>query len=193
MQKTLNAKHCYILFSESTIGIHRVKDMQEEYIVLSGTFIPTFSALSGWSFKGRIVQDALDHKEIYESRGYKVYFLVGYDLDENGEFMATVLRNALLDAGVEKNSVFRTPLTENGYISICDFLNIEKYIKYRSHDVQFQNEVFHTLKKRIGILKTMGLLFLRKHSGREMHITRKGNSTATVVYKNLTQNKGVAI
>lgn len=150
MKKTIK-KELYILISESEVGAHAKLDSTEDFIVFKMTFIPKVihdsekdtytpyvNLINNKSFK-EIVRNYRMNKQ-YSS----IKILVGFDADENGEFMAQALQQQLLLAGVKVIHMFRTPLTEDGYMAITPFLNIDRFCKFQ----YLQNKFMDGLRKR---------------------------------------------
>lgn len=192
MQTELTEYNCHIFFTESEIGVHRKmpQDKTEIVHILAGTFLPSFNLLKKeWFFDGSIVISAMKIYEQALQKGYRVNFLIGYDLDENGEFMALTLKRSLVGRGISPDSIYRTPLCEKGYIGIMPFCDISSYERYRTRDLRFQESLMNKKIDRIGLLKAMSLYFLSKNRGKEILIKNEGISTSTVVYQGLC-NKG---
>lgn len=179
--------NCHIFFSESEIGIHRPKhfDKTEEVIMISGAFISNYTKEGTWSVPSKIIEASVQNKKKFESSGYVVNFLIGYDLDENGELMSHALRDALIANGIPPDSIYRTPLAENGYLGIMPFGTIDAYKEFRKKDVQFQKRNFQKTKRKLGILKVIALYFLQKNRGKKIKIKNSGNSTVTVVFNEM--------
>ena len=178
-------KRLYILFSESNVGMHRPDEKLEDFVIVAGTFIPYLEG-SKWYGSEKLMLRAMSSVHIAKVEGYKVYFLIGYDMDENGEFMSIAIRNSLLAYdGISEDDIFRTPLTEKGYLGITDFIEVEKYQKYRKLDLYFHQYMKIKFGQKIGLLKAMTLYFLRKNRGKLFKVNRKGSSTATIVHNAL--------
>ena len=184
-------KTLYIVFTESNIGVHKEIE-REHYHIISGTFLPYYEEESStWKFDGKILAKALSLEQKYKEEGaQEVFFLISYDLDENGEFMSKILRQSLLSKGVKSSMVFRTPLTERGFVAITDFISIERYEQFRTHNYYFEKRLREKgFLKTVGIMKTLVIFLLFKRAG-ELFYTKgeDGTSTSTFMY-NKIKNK----
>lgn len=113
------------------------------------------------------------------------YICIGYDVDDNGEFMAYSLRNRLIEQGFSKNKIFRTPLTEKGYIMFNDFPDIEDFLKIKKQEINFFNLQIKNKIKPLGIRKTISLYELQHYKDNFFIPNNNGTSTFTYLYKSL--------
>lgn len=180
------------LICESTIGYHSETN-EDNCDIIPFVFIPTVSkSHTGLEVyvncKNIQINDAI--KEYINNKS--VVFLLGYDLDENGELMAQALKNYMLSQGVKKEDIIRTPLTENGYVASLSFLDISEYITFRHHQDVFMKELRKKHNKRIGILDFLSIKYLVEKKGQKINFDKLENSlnldktsTITFVVSNL--------
>lgn len=182
-----------ILFSESIIGFHSKIDTHCEIIPLS--FIPQIKEKENGGLYPFVNIDKIKRVEQlindYKS-GIKITFLIGFDLDENGEFMAQALRNYLISKSVRKDDIIRTPLTEDGYLSVNKFLDIADYIKFRKLQKDFSLMLKENKVGDINIIELLSLKYLDKKKGKYIEleslknsINLEGTSTVTFITNNL--------
>jgi len=183
-----------ILFSESNLGFHSKTEQNCQVIPL--VFIPEIKKdESGKYFAYINLSNNQKIKPLFnEGIVEDGIFLLGYDLDENGEFMAHALKNFLISKGVKENQIIRTPLTENGYIATSDFLNIDKFLEYKIIDKEFQNEIKKNLGFNMTFNDVMSLVYLDRKKGKTLSldgdglhekINLQGTSTITFVTNQL--------
>lgn len=186
------------MFSESTFGIHYLDDTQSEtFLVFALTFPPKViesdgriifnNNLSGnKEFKSALYEY---NKEKKGNRYKTVSILVGFDLDEAGELMSEALREILLGSGVDERDIFRTPLTQSGYIAQKSFGKTEKYKKYLWLQQGFMTKLkTNPVVRAIGFIKAFSLKYTIKRRNTTIglkgsRINTQGTSTATAVTK----------
>ena len=96
-----------ILITEKPIK-YIEEEKTDKIINISGTFIPFWDETKEeFRYTGEIIQKIKELKKKYN----EIYILIGYDFDENGMFLAEVLRKELLNF-ISEEYIFRTPLTE---------------------------------------------------------------------------------
>lgn len=172
-----------LLIAESTIGYHSMSNKYvQEYALV---FIPKIIEENG-KYKAVInLENNETMKEIlieYEKGNCRI--LLGFDLDENGELMAQALRDYLLSKQVNRNDLIRMPLTEDGYIAMCDFLDISDYLRYRYLQQKFTNSI-KKIKSKLNIRQILSLKYLHIRKQKTIHleenteINLKGTSTFT--------------
>ena len=182
-----------ILFSESILGFH--SKTEEDCQMIPLVFIPEIKKdETGKYFAYINLSNNQKIKPIFNESIENIFFLLGYDLDENGEFMAHALKNFLISKGVNENQIIRTPLTEDGYIAISDFLNIEKFLEYKIIDKEFQSEIKKSLGFNMTINDVLSLVYLDRKKGKTLSldgdglnekINLQGTSTITFVTNQL--------
>lgn len=155
-------------------------------------FLPSINLQSNRKYKN-ILKFYENNKDKYD----EIYFFLGYDADENGELMAQAIRSELIKNRVGKKNIYRTPLTEHGYLSISTFLNINKYCRF----LFLQNAFLERLKKKkklsIGIRKILSLRYISRIKKKKKgvlnletedergHILKNENSTFTYLYNSI--------
>ena len=172
-----------LLIAESNIGYHSMNNKCiREYALV---FIPKIVEEKG-KYKAVInLENNETMKEIleeYSSGNCRI--LLGFDLDENGELMAQALRDFLLTKQVNKNDLIRMPLTEDGYIAMCDFLDISDYLRYRYLQQKLTN-LTKKNKSKLNIRQILSLKYLYMRRAKTIHleenteINLQGTSTFT--------------
>mgnify|MGYP000376656154 CR=1 FL=1 len=143
-----NKKTLYLLISESDVGYHSELDDAEFFIVFKMTFIPRVKlnsetgkyepkiSLTGNKTYNKIIKNYRNNKHFDD-----IKIFIGFDADENGELMAQALKEQLLFASVKPKDIYRTPLTEQGYMAITSFLNIDNYCKFRGLEQEFMERL----------------------------------------------------
>lgn len=176
-----------ILFSESNIGIHNKYSTDCKIIPI--VFIPTVNK-NGNIYKPFINLD--DNNLIRSLLEKENTYLIGFDLDENGEFMAQALKNYLISKNIDEANIIRTPLTEDGYIATSDFLNINDYCKYRYFQDIFQKKMKKMKLPLMSIMDLLALRYLIKQKGKKIEFSKlentinlNGTSTITFITNNL--------
>lgn len=172
-----------LLIAESTIGYHSMSNKYvQEYALV---FIPKIVEEKG-KYKAVVnLENNETMKEILTEYGKgNCRILIGFDLDENGELMAHALRDFLLKHQVSENDLIRMPLTEDGYIAMCNFLDIDDYLRYR-----FLQQKFTLLakknKSKLNIRQILSLKYLHIRKSKTIHleenteINLEGTSTFT--------------
>jgi len=173
----------YVLFSEKPINY--VINKNEVFYDISGTFIPYFDEVTEeFRFNGKQIRKV---KEIIKKhKKDKIYFLLGYDLDENGEFLSNVIENELIKLKINQQNIIRTPATEKNFILIKEKINIDKYLFFRKKDVEFiTKQKENGIKKPIGLLKAIALYILYKKAGSFFKVNTNGTSTFTYLIKKM--------
>lgn len=88
-----------VLFSESNIGVHSEYPIDCKIIPI--VFIPTVKKVDE-QYEPFVNLD--NNEKINGIIGLENTYLIGFDLDENGEFMAQALRNYLLSKSISKRT-----------------------------------------------------------------------------------------
>lgn len=159
---------------------------KEKIFNISGTFIPFYDeSLEEFRYTGEIIQKIINLKKVFNNN---LTILIGYDLDENGQFLAEILKNELLKIKISEENIFRTPLTEKNFIVFDEFIDLSKYMKYRKLDVNFiKEQKKRGVKNKLGLLKVIGISFLLKRKNAYFK-PNNGTSTFTFLYKNKKRN-----
>jgi hypothetical protein len=200
------AKRRFVLFSESLIGAHQNEgNKTEEVIVVALTFPVRVKENSD----GDIVFEDTIRGNANFKRGLALYkegieeyedasIFIGFDLDETGEELSEITRAALMLEGVPSRKIYRTPLTEVGYIMIKNFADTTTLRKFIFLQQTFMSKLrSKKISKAVGLIKAFSLKYILRVKkkgigvilvGKEAKnvINNKGTSTATVVTKCIT-------
>jgi len=195
-------KDLIILFSESVIGIHRKSSNDTEvYEIISLTFPPVVGKSDDGVlyFKNNLRnnKDYVRALALYidnKSKWKNVSFAIGYDDDDAGHFMSEALRENLISSGVSNRDIFRTPLTEAGYMLIQSFSDTTELKKFLYIQQNFRNMVRSSgIRKNVGFSKIISLKYIYKVRHRTLKIPEndkvinsEGTSTATVTTQFMT-------
>lgn len=195
-------KDFVILFSESVVGIHmKTSNDTEEYEVISLVFPPTVEKTSGGvlKFKNNLIKnsDFLHGVSLYKEGKGKcrhISIAIGYDDDDTGHFMSESLRENLINSGISEEDIFRTPLTEAGYILVQDFSDTTELKKFLYIQQNFRSVArSNGIRKNVGFSKIISLKYINKAKDKSLHIEENGDtidpsgtSTATVVTQFMT-------
>jgi 5S rRNA maturation endonuclease (ribonuclease M5) len=171
------------MFSEKNIKY--IPSGNEKFINIYGTFIPYFDEIKQeFRFNGKQIIQAKKIFEEIKAKKYDYYFMLGYDLDENGQFLSYIIKNELINIGVDKEKILRTPLTEKNYILLTDDIDMTPYIEYRKKDIRFiQKQREKNIKTPIGLLKAISLYYIQKYRNSVFKINTQGTSTFTFLLK----------
>lgn len=174
------------LFSESDIGYHSKSVIDCEIIPL--VFIPKIIKKNNDFFP---YADLKNNTDLLDAIARGKTFLIGFDLDENGELMAHSLKNFLIEKGIKQEDIIRTPLTEDGYIATNSFLDISGYAKFRYYQEEFLKELRRAKLPRMTIMDLLALKYLNEKKGKDMVLSNykkinfNGTSTVTFITNNL--------
>jgi 5S rRNA maturation endonuclease (ribonuclease M5) len=188
----------YLVVAESAIGVHS-KVPHEVFKMYAISFLvhiehqenPERYIAKNTMKSSQVFHDILlDYNKGVETYD-EVYILLSQDLDVQGEIMAEAFRQFLTDEGVPASAILRTPLTQEGYIAVVPFVNLEKYKKFLFLQQEFTNML---KKKKSGVIagfrKILALKYLSSSKGKQFridmpHINLDGTSTTTFVSKSL--------
>lgn len=188
-----------VLISESDIGIHSIAHTQD-CEVIPFVFIPQIKKTEEDKYyvtiniKNERILELVKHYQTNK----EVSFFLGYDLDENGELMAHAVKNFLIENGIQEIDIFRTPLTEEGYLAVSDFLNIDSLLKFHYVQRKFQAELKEKKIPTMGILELLSIGSLDNKKGKELDlgvleekklIDTNKTSTITFVVNNLQKEE----
>jgi len=191
-----------ILFSESVVGVHiKGSNETEVYEVISLTFPPTVEKRPDGNlyFKNNLKNNSnfkqalslyLDNKDLWRN----ISFAIGYDDDDAGHFMSEALRENLISSGVNSKDIYRTPLTEAGYLLIQNFSNTETLKKFLFFQQDFRQIARSAgIRKNVGFSKIISLKLIYKFRNKSLSIAEndpvinfEGTSTATVATQYMT-------
>ena len=119
--------------------------------------------------------------------GRRIIF--GYDLDEQGQLMASVLYYQLVFDGVDKSQMARMPLTENGVAYVGSFYDAEQMkeaLSYRILERVFMARLLKNGVKAMGLRKAAALSILTstvERGDRVQNLNPEGTSTVTYITK----------
>ncbi|MBD3823002.1 MAG: hypothetical protein IE916_00640 [Epsilonproteobacteria bacterium] len=196
-------KSLYLLFTESLVGVHAIRGTSiEKYENYPLTFPVSAEETNGnYQYKTALLKNKTFNEVLKRYRETKPYYkdvtiLVGFDLDRMGELMSGALRASLEASGVEGKDVFRTPLTEDGYIVVKSFAKHSFYLKVLYWQEQLMSILRKAgIKKNVGFAKAFSLKYALKNAGQifgisnASRINKQGTSTATVVTKFFQKEK----
>lgn len=190
----MKKKH-FILISESDVGVHSKDENGEQlpFTIIALSFYPNVKKEnSEILFVPPDKNDKFIHLiQLYHrlQAEYDVKVMLGYDLDLMGELMSCSLKEALLLKGVNEKDIYRTPLTEKGYIAFSAFSDCSKHKRYLYLQDQFLiKQKKQNSHKVVGFQKAIALDVLHKYKGRKSLVdteisSASGTSIITVVSK----------
>lgn len=168
-----------ILISESYIGSHTI----ENFKVFPFSTVPINVIKNGDRYE--LKTDLSNNKtfksivEIAKSEECIVY--LGYDLDYQGEAMARIVKNNLIEAGV-KSKIVRLAFYNDKYIFVPDTLNIQPFLKSRYLEQEFLK--FQRREKNIkknnmpltSLLKILCVQEIENNKGQEFQVNAGSNT-----------------
>lgn len=159
-----------ILLTESDIGFHSKIDLECKIIPMA--FVPQVIMNENGELKPYINLSSNKHlsKYIKEYKKGSDKFYIGFDLDENGEFMAHALREYLISSKIDDVDILRIPLTEDGYIVKTEFLDISDYIKFRYYQQDWTSILKQNKLENMSIFEIFSLKFLMKGKGKDLNL-----------------------
>lgn len=192
----------YFLISESLVGAHLVEEQNADEKIT--TYSMSFPINTKFNTQNKKYENntsisnmedfliLIKDYEIAKSKGHTVYFLIGFDGDSQGEYMANILRNELLKHQVGTEQIFRTPFLDDSYITICDFKNIDDFLFYHGINQEFINilkskKVFATMSIKQA-LSLYRLVTAPKNKEFEV-INNNGTNTFTYITNSLLAKK----
>ena len=158
-----------MLITEKLVKIYS-KDVN--FVNIYGTFVPFFYNNDFWA-SAKLVNRILKFKPDY--------ICIGYDADDNGEFMAYALKNSLIKVFPEEK-IFRTPLVEKNYLVFNDFPDISDFLKIKKTERIFIKEQLNKKILPLGIRKTITLKELKNIENKYFEPKHEGTSTFTYIY-----------
>lgn len=82
------------------------------------------------------------HKYNSNKDKYKnIYIWIGFDADEQGEYMAMTLRDILVKNGISETQLLRTPFCSDKYIIAQDFKDMQAFLNFKGLEREFINYV----------------------------------------------------
>lgn len=195
-------KTIYFLISESLIGSHCSNELEEEVFFFDMS-IPVnvkFDQTEGRFINNTTLEENKHFKNIIKKYNEnkdkaQIFFLVGFDVDIQGEYMANVLRDELLKQEIDINTIFRTPLMDGEYLAIQEFKSIDSYLNYKGLELKFAmflRQYNSKNKKNIPIMSFRKLLSLKKLSqekGKNFAVkNNQGTSTFTYITNRLNKD-----
>lgn len=198
-------KSFFILISESLVASHSNHELNQKVVIFDMKIPLNVKQTEepGIYQNNTKLSDNEVFKEILKTRdealvnGYeKVYFLVGFDVDLQGEYMASVLREELLSAGIDDDAIFRMPFVEDEYIMLQEFRPVEDFINYKGLEADFSAAIKRHNKSNndnlpfMSFRKLMSLKILsEKKDSTFQIINNEGNSTFTYIINRMNNNK----
>lgn len=196
-------KELFILFSESTIGVHSPSsNTSEEYHVIPVVFPVRVKKVNDKIlYTTSLTQNKffLHGVFLYKKKiqlGEKATIVVGHDVDDKGEAMASCMKQSLLEAGIPEQDIKRIPLTSNGYIEVKKFIDTSGYKEFIHIDQEFRKVLAKAgIKKNVGIIKAVALASVLKNKGKRLKIDQEdginiqGTSSVTFVTRDLLKGK----
>ena len=153
----LLSKNCYIVVSESSLGSHTNVPNLEHFIFYSMTIPLNLlqdkeSEEKKYKNNTKLGENAklLDMASKYAELKKKydnVYFLIGFDADIQGEYMAYALKEALLLEGVKENDIFRMPFCATHYLVLAEFKDMQNYMDFKGLEREFTEYIKRHNKK----------------------------------------------
>lgn len=199
------SRNIYILISESLVGTHsenpdfeNIRYFEMKIPVNVNFNIKDSKYKNNTSLqKNSTFLDMLDFYNECQKKLYNVYFLVGFDIDLQGEYMSITLRDNLIRAGIDEKIIFRIPFYEGNYLAVQEFRNIQEFLEYKGIDAEFQREIKEYNKgvsedeklDVMSIKKMMSIIDLHENRGKKFKVNRFGNSTFTYLTNKLHNNK----
>lgn len=187
----------FILFSESKIGIHSDIDIDCQIVPI--VFVPTILKQENGTNQAFInLDNNLNIQNVISNSTTETIFLVGFDLDENGEFMAHALKNYLISKNIDKKQILRMPLAEDGYIGICDFMDISGLMTLKLLQKDFSAILKKNNLPQIELIDFLALRYLDKKKGKSISLNSDnlnekfnslGTSTITFITNNLLKDE----
>jgi hypothetical protein len=194
----------YILISESLIGTHSNHNLDECVqsfcinipINVKQSSNQKDSYINNTSLKdNNVFVDVINCYKKNNSNGVKVYFIIGFDADIQGEYMANVFKDELLEAGIDEKIIFRMPFAEGGYVALQDFKSVQAYIDYKGLEADFLSFVKRYNMKNEASLplmnfrKILAIKELALNADKDFIVENNdGNSTFTFIVNTLSNN-----
>lgn len=197
-------KILYILISESLIGTHSNHNL-DECVQSFCINIPINVKQSSHKKNDYINNTSLKDNDVFldvvncykenNAKGVKVYFLVGFDADIQGEYMANVFKDELLEAGIDEKIIFRMPFADGGYVALQDFKSVQAYIDYKGLEADFLNLLRRYNMKNeaqlplMNFRKILAIKELALNADKDFIVENNdGNSTFTFILNTLSNN-----
>jgi|GEM_PF-1916609 hypothetical protein len=197
-------KTLYILISESLIGTHSNHNLDECVqsfcinipINVKQSSDQKNSYINNTSLKDNdVFVDAVNCYKENNSNGVKVYFIIGFDADIQGEYMANVFKEELLEAGIDGKIIFRMPFADGGYVALQDFKSVQAYIDYKGLEADFLNFIKrYNMKNEVSLplmsfRKILAIKELALNADKDFVVENNdGNSTFTFILNTLSKN-----
>jgi len=178
------------------------QDTKEYDILLPFAFVFTPKVKNGevvpLKKRSKTMAKILGKHEELKSANYEVDFLIAYDMDENGELMANILHNSLVEYDVDPQNIIRMPYCEHGFVVFSEFQDISDYIKFKSLQHDFMAKLQEKGLPKMGLRKAYSFDFVKsfkKRKGNKIDLKRarvvnpEGTSTITYVTRALLEWK----
>lgn len=123
-----------------------------------------------------------DMKNMEEICKSKRIIIIGHDLDEYGELIASILYYSFLRKGVSKDRLIRMPLTDNGIGYIGRFYNESEMLKLKDYFIL--ETLFMKKFKTFGFKKILILKHLTELAGNKEHkvVNLNPNGTNSITH-----------
>lgn len=193
----------YLLLSESSIGVHYSKSTpQEKFEIFPLTFpINITKSEDGFEYlaslsKNDVFKTLVRRYFLYKESFGSVSVLVGFDFDRMGELMSDAVKESLLHHGIDEKDIFRTPLTEGGYIANKPFVEYSFIKTILYYQQTYMKKIKSVVIKNVGFVKALAMKYAILHKGRSFNIgdskrvNKNGNSTVTVISKIIGERNG---
>ena len=197
-------KTLYILISESLIGTHsnhNLKECVQSFCInipinVKQSSDQKDSYINNTSLKDNdVFIDVMNCYKENNSNGVKVYFIIGFDADIQGEYMANVFKDELLEAGIDEKMICRMPFADGGYVALQDFKSVQAYIDYKGLEADFLNFVkrYNTKNEAnlplMNFRKILAIKELSQNADEDFNVENNdGNSTFTFIVNTLSKN-----
>ena len=192
----------YFLISESTTGAHLVESVENDEKITTYSMNIPLNVKFDESEKKYInntnilrmseFKELLADYKIAKSNNHEVYFLIGFDGDGQGEYMASVLREALLECDIPNDKIFRTPFVEDEYFTGCVFKYIDDFLHFNGLNQEFMNYLKIKKMKVLTINQALAINKLAttaKNNKEFIVVNNSGTSTFTFITNYLNSKK----
>lgn len=191
----------YILVSESTVGFHALYD---ENIFCIEMKIP-LNVKKNNNDENYSINTNLTNNNVFRelvscyfenSVTKRVFILVAFDGDNQGEIMSNILKENLLKLKISEDDIIRIPFLDDQYISVSDFLDITHLLNYKGLNDEFKKLIQHHNKNSdnekleiLSIEAIVSLIKLNENKQQEFKINNKNVDTFTYITKKLGSTK----
>ena len=181
-------KTLYILISESLIGTHSNHNL-DECVQSFCINIPINVKQSSDQKNSYINNTSLKDNDVF------VDAVNCYKENIQGEYMANVFKEELLEAGIDGKIIFRMPFADGGYVALQDFKSVQAYIDYKGLEADFLNFIKrYNMKNEVSLplmsfRKILAIKELALNADKDFVVENNdGNSTFTFILNTLSKN-----